>query len=421
MLRKLRFVFPMLAILAMVLAACQPKPPAVEPTQVAEADVIRIGGFGPLSAPGAYRSGIEMQQAAKMAVDEINLNGGVLGKNVELIFGDTEGLPERGTAVTERLITQNKVVGLIGEYHSGVALTEMEVAHKYGIPVVFSEPWSDDVTGSGYPEIFRISPSIDYYSSIASKYYAATGWKKFVFIQEDTDYGHSSAESITKQLAGYGITDVETIFADPATEDFTPTLQRIMQNPPDVLVSGVTGMGTYRMVRQACDLGLAPTAKTALYAADAQLPEYWENVGDCGQYALFTYVGLPPSLYNDKTRAFLDNFEKLYEVRPGAHAMEAYDSVYLMVEAIRAAGSTEPAAIIAALESIQYDGVLGKIWFEYGSKNPISGDVPKWMWHQFPTPSVYIMQYTEINQPFEESVVVFPREVSTGPLYTGPK
>ncbi|HBG74835.1 MAG: hypothetical protein A2X25_06895 [Chloroflexi bacterium GWB2_49_20] len=438
MFKMARVVIPTLVILVLALSACQPQTPVDEPTEEVptqaateaptqaatlppEADVIRIGGFGPLSAPGAYRSGIEMQQAAKMAADEINAAGGVLGKQVELIFGDTEGLPERGTAVTERLITQNKVVGLIGEYHSGVALTEMEVAHKYGIPVVFSEPWSDDVTGSGYPEIFRISPSIDYYSSIASKYYAEAGFNKIVFIQEDTDYGHSSGDSITAQLAGYGITDVQNFYADPATEDFTPILQRIMQDPPDLLASGVTGMGTYRMVRQACELGLAPTATTAIYAADAQLPEYWENVGDCGQYALFTYVGLPPSLYNDKTRAFLDNFEAQYEIRPGAHAMEAYDSMYLMVEAIRTAGSTDPAAIIAALEAIEYDGVLGKIWFEYGSQNPVPSDVPAWMWHQFPTPSVYLMQYTEVNQPFEEAIVVFPREVSTGPLYTGPQ
>jgi len=383
-------------------------------------DTIKIGGFGPLSVPGAYRSGIEMQQAAKMAVDEINEAGGVLGKQVELVFGDTEGLPERGTAVTERLITQNGVVGLIGEYHSGVALTEMEVAHKYGIPVVFAEPWADEVTASGYPEVFRISPSIEYYTNIAVNYYMANEWKKFVFIGEDTDYGHLQGQALEEQLAAFGIDDVENIFADPAAEDFTPILQRIMQDPPDVLGSMVTGIGNYRITRQACELGLAPTAETALYAADAQFPEFWENVGECGQYALFTYVGLPESVWNDKTRAFLSNFEERYGERPGAHAMEAYDATYLLVEAIRQAGSTDPEAIIEALENIRYSGVLGEIWFEYNSQNPVPDDVPAWMWHQFPTPGVYLMQYTEVNQPLEDTAVVFPRERATGPLYTSP-
>ena len=182
-------------------------------------ETILIGGFGPLSAPGSYQGGTEMRQAAEMAVDEVNEAGGVLGQQVELLFGDTEGLPERGVAVTERLISQNHVVGLVGEYHSGVALTEMEVAHKYGVPVVFAEPWSDDVTASGYPEIFRIAPSIDYYSSIATNYIAAVGWEKIVFVVEDSDYGREQSDTWVTQLAAKGITDVVVIFADPATED----------------------------------------------------------------------------------------------------------------------------------------------------------------------------------------------------------
>ena len=229
-------------------------PSAEEAPAAAESDTILIGGFGPLSAPGSYQSGTQMRQAAEMAVDEINEAGGVLGKDVELVFGDTEGLPERGTAVTERLITQNHVVGLTGEYHSGVALTEMEVAHKYGIPTVFAEPWSDDVTGSGYDEIFRIAPSIDYFSSISSNYIAEVGWQSVVFVIEDTDYGRQQGETWTQQLADLGITDVEVIYADPATEDFTPILQRIQQDPPDVLGGVITGIGNSRMLRQACDL-----------------------------------------------------------------------------------------------------------------------------------------------------------------------
>jgi ABC-type branched-subunit amino acid transport system substrate-binding protein len=384
-------------------------------------DTIKIGGFGPLSAPGAYQGGIEMRQAAEMAVDEINEAGGVLGKQVELIFGDTEGLPERGTAVTERLITQNKVIALTGEYHSGVALTEMEVAHKYGVPVVFAEPWADDVTGSGYPEIFRIAPSIEFYSSIASNYIAANGWEKIVFVTEDTDYGRLQAEGWVAQLEALGITDVEVIYADPATEDFTPILQRIAQDPPDMLGGVITGIGNSRMVRQACELGLAPTAETAYYTTtDSQYPEFWETVGDCGQYTFFTYVGLPKSLWNEKTEAFMANYEERYGQVPGGVAMEGYDATYLLLTAIEEAGSTDSEAIIEALENIKLTGVLGELWFEYGSHNPVPSDKPAWMWHQWLTPNVFILQYTEVGQSVDEAVVVFPVERATGPLYTSP-
>lgn len=393
----------------------------VEEEPAPESDTILIGGFGPLSAPGSYQGGTEMRQAAEMAVDEVNEAGGVLGKEVELIFGDTEGLPERGTAVTERLITQNNVVGLVGEYHSGVALTEMEVAHKYGVPVVFAEPWSDDVTGSGYDEIFRIAPSIDFYSSIATNYIAEAGWESVVFVVEDTDYGREQGETWRAQLEEQGVTNVEVIFADPATEDFTPILQRIAQDPPDMLGGVITGIGNSRMLSQSCDLGLAPTPETAYYASiDAQYPEFWENVGNCGQYVFFTYVGLPRSLWNEKTEAFMANFEERYGTTPGAPALESYDATQILLQAIEDAGSTEPAAIVQALEGMEYTGALGNIWFEYGSDNPVPDDMPDWMWHQWPTPTVMILQYTDVDQSVDEATVVYPPERATGDLYTPP-
>jgi ABC-type branched-subunit amino acid transport system substrate-binding protein len=363
-----------------------------------------------------------MRQATEMAVDEINEAGGILGKEVELVFGDTEGLPERGTAVTERLITQNNVVGLTGEFHSAVALTEMEVAHKYGVPVVFAEPWADEVTGAGYPEIFRLAPSIEYYSSIATNYMVEVGWEDIVFVVEDTDYGHLQAEGWVGQLEAAGITDVEVIYADTATEDYTPILQRIQQDPPDLLAGVITGIGNSRMVRQACEIGLAPTAETAYYASsDAQYDEdFWENVGDCGQYVFFTFVGLPETVWNEKTAAFVTAFEERYDHTPGAPSMEAYDATYMLLNAIEEAGTTEPQAVIEALENIEMTGVLGDLWFEYTSDNPVPEDEPAWMWHQWPTPSVYIIQYTESGQMLGDAPVVFPREVSTGPLYTSP-
>lgn len=392
----------------------------VEP-EAPESDTIIIGGVGPLSAPGSYASGTQMRQAAEMAVDEFNERGGVLGKEIELIFGDTEGLPERGTAVTERLITQNHVVGIVGEYHSGVSLTEMEVVHKYGIPAVFAEPWTDDLTASGYPEVFRLAPSIDYFSSISTRYIAEVGWESVVFVLEDTDYGHSQGDTWLSQLEEYGITDVEVIYADPATEDFTPILQRIQQDPPDMVAGVITGIGNSRMVRQACEIGLAPTAETAYYASlDAQYEEFWENAGDCGQYVFFTYIGLPASIRNETTKAFMANFEERYDHVPGAPAMETYDATYMLLTAIENAGSTDPEAIIKALESLEITGTLGDLWFEYTSDNPVPEDVPAWMWHQYPTPSVYILQYTEVGQSVDDAVVAFPVEVANGPLYTSP-
>jgi branched-chain amino acid transport system substrate-binding protein len=101
--------------------------------------------------------------------------------------------------------------------------------------------------------------------------------------------------------------------------------------------------------------------------------------------------------------------------------MAAYDATYLLLKAIDQAGTTDPQAIIDALENIEYTGVMGDFWFEYTSDNPVPADEPAWMWHQWPTPNTYIIQYTEVNQTSGDAPVVFPLERANGPVYTSPE
>ena len=91
------------------------------------ADPIKIGWVGPLSPPGGYAEGTLMKQAAQLAADEINAKGGVLGRQIQVVFADTRGKPEEGTAAAERLISQEKVVAITGEFHSSVFLAEMRL------------------------------------------------------------------------------------------------------------------------------------------------------------------------------------------------------------------------------------------------------------------------------------------------------
>ena len=108
------------------------------------ADPIVFGWVGPLSPPGGYAEGTNMKYAAQMAVDEINAQGGLLGRP------RADGIRRHARHARRRPLrrraadTQNKVVAIIGEFHSGVALAEMEVVHKYGIPFMFCDVWSND-------------------------------------------------------------------------------------------------------------------------------------------------------------------------------------------------------------------------------------------------------------------------------------
>ncbi|TMJ06714.1 MAG: ABC transporter substrate-binding protein, partial [Bacillati bacterium ANGP1] len=107
---------------------------------------IKLGWVGPLSPPGDYAQGEILKNAGIMATEEINARGGVLGRPIEVVYEDTSGRPEQGTAAMERLLTQQRVAAVFGEYHSSVALAEIELAHIAGIPWVGVDVWANKIT-----------------------------------------------------------------------------------------------------------------------------------------------------------------------------------------------------------------------------------------------------------------------------------
>ena len=387
--------------------------PAARP----EGETIRIGGVGPLSAPGSVVGGIAMQFAMNLAVQDINEAGGVMGKPLELIFADTEGLPERGGAAVERLITENGVVAVTGEYHSAVGLVELEVCHEYGIPCLFSETWSDSITASGYPEVFRIAPASSMNSRAMAEWFAAMGVENVVSIVENTDYGIGQNENDLKFFGELGINSQEVFFVELGTEDFLPILTRVqaLDPVPDAIRVAVTGETSYNLEQQMAELGIAPSADTIGTANQVAIqPEFWESVPN-GAYYVFSLVGLPPSLYNDTTQHVADAYQAQFDTDPPSYALEAYDSVWILADAIERAGTTESAALIDALEDTDITLAQGRYYFEYTSKNPLpdDGSVPDYMWHQWPDPAVLLLQYFEPGQDWKEAAVIWPEVYQT--------
>jgi branched-chain amino acid transport system substrate-binding protein len=394
--------------------------PAEEPA-AASGEPIKIGGLAPLSAPGTVVGGEAMREAMIIAVEEINANGGLLGRPVELIIADTEGLPERGTAVMERLINQDGVVAVGGGYHSSVGITAKEVAHDNGIPVVFAETWNDTITSVMYPEVFRIAPLNSEVSAVDVNFviwlnetYDA-GIEKVVLMTENTDYGIPAAEETTRLLAESDIEAV-TFSMDIGTQDFAGILERIKAENPDMVMSLLTGEASFNFQQQAADAGIGPQDVPFLCNQESlESRAFWTNVPD-GNYCFLRRIGLPTQLYNDVATNFAATYsERTGKSVPESYALEAYDSIMIIAQAIEEAGSTDPQAIITTLENIVYEGVLGTITFPINSQNTPeqAGLDPKW-WHQFPDPAITIVQYQEEGQDSDVAPVVFPATYQTG-------
>ncbi len=377
---------------------------------------IKLGGLAPLSAPGSVTGGEAMRSAMKIAADEINKKGGLLGCKVQLIIGDTEGLPEKGTAVMEQLINKDHVVAVGGGYHSSVGLAAEKVAQANNVPVVFAETWNDQITANEIPQAFRIAPLSSEVSAVYA-HFAATvpDVKKVVIVTENTDYGIPAAQQTKAGLDEAKIASV-TFSVDIGTQDFSGIIQRVKAENPDMIVVFLTGEASYNFTQQAADAGIGP--EDIPFTCDQVALEsktYWTNVPD-GNDCFIGRVGLPTEKYNDVTKSFLARYIKATGKKAAeSYAFEAYDSIMVLAKAISDAKSTNGSDLIKALEHVTYHGALGTITFPYGVDNPPEkhGKPAKW-WHQFPNPAITIVQYQKTGQDSTKAPVVYPPSYQTG-------
>ncbi len=396
-------------VAALVIAGLVLVPAQMTRSVLSAAEPIMLGEVGPLSPPGGYADGQLMKDAAILATDEINKAGGVLGRPVAVSYQDTRGLPEEGTAAAERLTAQEHVSAIFGEFHSSVFLAEMEVVHKTGTPILAVDVWANKITAKGYPEVFRLAPCQALIATQYGDWIAAAGFKNVVVLYEKTDGGQSHRDVLLAVLDKHGI-KYDVIGADLDQKEFTAQIERLKtHNPPyDFFATAFSEAGLYALVNQSHTLGFAPTAKTGMYnsGGPATTPTFWQNVGENGKYLITEVPGLPKSGWNYKTRAFVAAFKARFKSPPTPQAMESYDAEYVLVDAIRRAGNTNPRAIIHALEQTKWLGTRGTTTFA------TDRDLD-WHYHQFVTAPVHLIQFDTVGQTPEDAPVIWPRNVST--------
>ena len=389
----------------------------------------------PLSAPGSVAGGIGMDWGFQQAVADINADCGIqiAGSNhrVRVITVDSEGISEYGQTAVERLILQDKVHGIVGFYHSAVSLATMGIVQRYQIPTIYAHPQNDFISASGYLEfegkpprasegidyVFRTSPPSSIVGKVVTDWLVSLGVEDVVIILENTDYGHPAAAAERAQLERAGV-HVEQLEIELGTEDFVPILSRLWARPelPDAIRILVSGETSYNLTQQMAELGIAPTEDTICITNHLafQSEQYWSTVPD-GNYCAFDRVGTVPSLYNDLAQDLDRRYQEDFGDILVSFAMEAYDSVWLMADAIERAGTYIDADnIVGALEATDINLSQGHYYFTYGSHNAtLPEGTPAYMWHQWPVPIVTVMQYFEPGQSGLDAAVVYPETYQT--------
>ena len=326
------------------------------------ADPILVGASITQSPPGSVVQGTQVKDGMEILKDMINAKGGVLGRPIKIVYEDNQGIPEKGRAATEKLITNDKVVALAGGHQSSVCLAEIEVAHRYKVPYVNTNCWSDDVRKRGYPEVFNTSPYNTLVSSTMADTLATMKVKRVVAFAENTDYGIGQAKltgEILKQKAPNIQYKYETL--DRTSKDFTAAILPLRANPPDVIVMSMLPPAAYLVMNQVYEQGVAPSAKTVLYDGGglADYPDFWQNVKEAGKY-LLSFALYHPQMKQTKLAS---DIAAEYKKRTGSDinrlVLQAADSLYLVVQGIEHAKSTDPAKLANAMRTMKFDSLRG--------------------------------------------------------------
>ena len=361
---------------------------------------ISIGISIAQSPPGSVVQGVQVKDGVEIMKDMINAKGGVLGRKIQLVYEDNQGVPEKGRAATEKLISKDHVVAITGGHQSSVCLAEIEVAHRYEVPYVNTNCWSDDIRKKGYVEVFNPSNYNSRVAQAMAETIAAMGVKSVVAFCENTDYGIGQAKALGDQLKAKSPNvhyKYETL--DRAAKDFTPAVLALRANPPEMIATMMLPPAAYILMNQLYEQGVAPSAKTWFYdgAGIADYPDFWQNVKDAGKYMLNFGLYHPAMSVPPIGKQMAAEYTKRTKGEPNRLIFQAADSLLLIAEAIKQAKSTDPKAITKALQTIKFSGVRGPLTF--GKEQGVGYQ----QWVDIP----YVtFQLTDVNQPVSKSNLV---------------
>src|SRR3954451_13715814 len=299
---------------------------------------------------------------AKTAMEEINAAGGVLGRKIKFVTEDGACNPSQSVAAAEKLISQQKVVALIAALCSSGSGAVAEVVRKYKIPQITGVSTAERLTEEGNPRFFRATTTTKLNgTSLGEPLLAMVGGaKKIAFIVTSDDWGRSAVTAYGDAFKKLGASVVATEYFDRNDTDFTEHLTKIRAAAPDVIFSVGGFQNAANVTIQARQLGITiPVLGEGAYCSDP-----WAKlVGNFTQNTVGILEWMP-GLDDEANKTFIANYRKAFNELPTKFSAAGYNSMHILADAIRRAGSTEPEALRKALAETDYTGIMGRYRFD---------------------------------------------------------
>lgn len=341
-----------------------------------ESAEIKIGGNLELSG-GVATYGQSVLNSVTLAFEDQNKKGGVLGKQLKFVTADNKSEAGESTAAITKLITQDKVVAVLGAVTSSNTKAAVPVSADNKIPLITPTATNSEVTinkdGSLNKWVFRSCFLDPFQGKVAANFVLNTLKvnKAALFIDQKDDYSKGLAAEFKKVLEGAGGSITETVQYVGGDKDFKSTLTRIKASNPEVVFVPGYYNEVGLIVKQARELGI----KVPFVGGDgwdsAKLPELAgaANLND-------TYFVNHMWADDPATKPFVEAYKAKYNAEPDALAALGYDAAKMLIAAIEKAGSTDPEKLRTALENTKdFNGVTGIITVDPATHNPVKSAV----------------------------------------------
>ncbi len=331
------------------------------------AEDIKIGVSGPFTG-GSSSMGVSMRDGVRLAIDEINKKGGVLGRKLVAVERDDEAKNERGVQIAQELINKEKVVATVGFINTGVALASERFYEEAKIPVMNNVATGSILTKQFLPPefpdnyIFRNAAHDGIQAPmIVEEAIVRRKFSKVAILADSTNYGQLGKDDLTKALADKNITPVAVEKFNIKDVDMTPQLLKAKEAGAEVILTYGIGPELAQIANGMTKLGW----KVPMVGSwTLSMASFVDNAGAGGEGARMpeTFIQDPNT---QKRKAFIDAYLKEFKPKNNridspVSAAQAYDSVYLLAAAIKQAGSTDGKQIKDALENLK-DKVEGVV------------------------------------------------------------
>ena len=322
------------------------------------AEPIKIGVAGPFTG-GSSSMGVSMRDGVRLATEEINKAGGVLGRQLQLVERDDEAKNERGVQIAQELINKEKVTATVGYINTGVALASQRFFQEAKIPVMNNVATGSVITSQfkDQPEnyIFRNSANDSIQAPmIIEESVTRRGFKKVAILADSTNYGQLGRADLEKALSAKGMKAVAIEKFNIKDVDMTAQLLKAKEAGAEAILTYGIGPELAQIANGMTKLGW----KVPMIGSwTLSMANYIDNAGPGGEGARMpqTFIQEPTT---PKRQSFIISYLKTFKpknqrIDSPVSAAQGYDSIYLLAAAIKQANSTDGPKIKAALENLK--------------------------------------------------------------------